>query len=83
MISLPELNQTYVSSGEAARVLGIHPLAVQKLIYRGLLPAEKIAYRWLIPREALEELAKSYEGKPGRPRLKRKYTKRSPTWNKP
>ena len=75
------LNETHVSSGEAAKLLGIHPLAIQKLIYQGRLPAEKIAYRWLIPRTALEEFAKTYEGKRGRPRQKRKYTKRSPKWN--
>jgi excisionase family DNA binding protein len=78
---MTSLNETHVSSGEAAKLLGIHPLAVQKLIYRGVLPAEKIAYRWLIPKPALEEFAKTYEGKRGRPRTKRKYTKRSPIWN--
>ena len=75
------LNETYVSSGDAARLLRIHPLAIQKLIHQGRLPAEKIANRWLIPREFLVEFAKSYEGKRGRPRVKRKYTKRSPIWN--
>ena len=74
------LNENYVSSGEAARVLGIHPLAVQPLILRGQLPAEKIANRWLIPRAAIEELVKTYVSKRGRPRTKRKYTKRSPIW---
>jgi excisionase family DNA binding protein len=62
-------------------MLGIHPLAIQKLIRQGRLPAEKVANRWLIPRAILEEFAKTYEGKRGRPRQKRKYTKRSPKWN--
>jgi excisionase family DNA binding protein len=75
------LNDSYISTSEAARILGMHPLAVQKLIYRGALPAEKIANRWLIPKEALEEFAKTYLPKRGRPRTKRKYTKRSPIWN--
>ena len=74
------LNETHVSSGEAARVLGIHPLSIQKLIYDGRLPGEKIANRWLIPRDFLEEFAKGYLGKRGRPKTKRKYTKRSPIW---
>ena len=74
------LNENYVSSGEAARILGIHPLAVQKVIHRGQLPAEKIANRWLIPRRVLEEFAKTYVGRPGHPRVKRKYTKRSSRW---
>jgi len=74
------LNENYVSSGEAARVLGMHPFAVQRLILRGQLPGEKIANRWLIPREALEEFAKTYVPRRGRPRVKRQYTKRSPKW---
>jgi len=74
------LNDTYTSSAEVAKVLGMHPSAVQQLIHRGQLPGEKIANRWLIPREALEEFAKTYVPKRGRPRTKRKYTKRSPKW---
>ena len=74
------LKESYISSGEAAKILGMHPLAVQKLIYRGALPAEKIANRWLIRRTVVEELAKTYVPKVGRPRRKRKYTKRSPKW---
>ncbi len=80
--SIEYLGQSYLTSGEAARLLGIHPLSIQKLIYSGQLPAEKIAYRWLIRREDLEELAKTYVPKVGRPRQKRKYTKRSPRWFK-
>ena len=74
------LDDHYVSSAEAAKVLGIHPLAIQRLIRRGQLAGEKIADRWMIDRKQLEEFAKTYEGKPGRPRTKRKYTKRSPKW---
>ena len=74
------LNSTVVSSSEAAAVLGIHPFSIQKLIYSGALPAEKIANRWLIPRDALSEFAKTYNPSRGRPRVKRKYTKRSPIW---
>ena len=75
-----DLNSTVVSSSGAAFVLGIHPLSIQKLIYSGALPAEKIANRWLIPRDALSEFAKTYRPSRGRPRTKRKYTKRSPIW---
>ena len=78
---MTSLNETHVSSGEAAKALGIHPLAIQNLIHQGRLPEEKIANRWLIPRAFLGEFAKTYEGKGGRPRQKRKYTKRSPKWN--
>ena len=75
-----DLSSTVVSSAEAARVLGIHPLSIQKLIYSGALSAEKIANRWLIPRDELMEFAKTYNSSRGRPRTKRKYTKRSPIW---
>ena len=75
------LNKTYMSSAEAAFVLRIHPLSIQKLIYSGALSAEKIANRWLIQKDELTEFAKTYNPSRGRPRTKRKYTKRSPIWN--
>ena len=65
-------------SSVAAKILGIHPLSLQKLIYSGALSAEKIANRWLIPRDKLTEFAKTYNPNRGRPKTKRKYTKRSP-----
>ena len=74
------LNESVISSSEAASIHGIHPLSIQKLIYSGALPEEKIANRWLIPRDALSEFAKTYNPSRGRPRVKRKYTKRSPIW---
>ena len=74
------LSITVVSSAEAAKILGIHPLSIQKLIYSGALSAEKIANRWLIPRDELTEFAKTYNPNRGRPRTKRQYTKRSPVW---
>ena len=76
-----DLSNTVLSSTDAAKVLGIHPLAIQKLIYRGALTAEKIANRYLISKEELTEFAKTYNPSRGRPRTKRKYTKRSPIWN--
>jgi excisionase family DNA binding protein len=75
------LTNTVVSTSEAANVLGIHPLSIQKLIYSGALSAEKIANRWLIQKDELAEFAKTYNPSRGRPRTKRKYTKRSPIWN--
>ena len=74
------LTQSVVSSAEAASFLGIHPLSIQKLIYSGSLSAEKIANRWLIQRAELAEFAKTYNPNRGRPRTKRKYTKKSPIW---
>ena len=75
------LLNSVLSTSEAANVLGIHPLSIQKLIYSGALSAEKIANRWLIQQDELTEFAKTYNPSRGRPRTKRKYTKRSPIWN--
>ena len=74
------LNNTVISSAEAAKILGIHPLSIQKLIYRGVLSADKSANRYLISRDQLTEFAKTYNPNRGRPRTKRRYTKRSPIW---
>ena len=75
-----QLSTHYVGSDEAAKILGAKQITVAQLCQRGTIPAEKVANRWFIPREALEELAKTYVPKRGRPRTKRKYTKRSPKW---
>ena len=71
-----DLTDTYVSSAEAAIVLGVHPMSMQKLFREGTLNGVKIANRWIIRRAALEEFAKTYVPKVGRPRTKRKYTRR-------
>ena len=73
-----DLNSRVVSTSTATAALGIHPFSIQKLIYSGVLPAEKIANRWLRPRDVLSEFAKIYNPSRGRPKVKRKYTKRSP-----
>ena len=74
------LAEEYLTAPEVARTLGIHPQAVSHICAAGRLAAEKIANRWLISRVVLEEFAKTYEGRPGHPRTKRKYTKRSAKW---
>ena len=73
------LQDNYITSSEATRILGLRPYGVQKLIRRGKLPGEKVANRWFIPRAAVEELAKTYVPRRGRPRQKRKYTRRRQT----
>lgn len=70
----------FVSSAEAATRLGAQHITVTQLCQRGTLPAVKVANRWLISRDVLEEFAETYTPTPGRPRQKRKYTKRSPKW---
>ena len=75
-------NQYYVGTKDAADKLGCRSETVSDLIHRGVLPGVMVAYRWLIPLEELDEFAKKYVPKKGRPRTKRKYTKRSPKWNR-
>ena len=75
-----DIQQEFVSSADAAHILGIKQMSIHALIRDGRLPAVKVAYRWLIRRDQLETFAKSYVPMQGRPRLKRKYTKRSPRW---
>lgn len=76
------LSDDYMTTRDAAHSLGIHPLAVSHMCAAGRLPAEKIANRWFIPRAFVEEFAKTYVPKVGRPRQKRQYTKRSEIWFK-
>lgn len=61
------LRDAYISSAEAARILGIHPKAIHKLIKRGELPAEKVAGRWLIPKAFIIDFSKHYRPRTGRP----------------
>ena len=67
---MPDISDKYLSSSEAATMLGLRPFGIQKLIRRGQIPAEKIANRWLIPRSFVEEFAKTYTPKRGRPKTK-------------
>ena len=75
-----DIQREFVSSAEAAQILGIKQMSIHALIRDGRLPAVRVAYRWLIRRDQLEKFAESYVPKQGRPRQKRQYTKRSPRW---
>jgi len=59
--------------------LGITSVGLGQLARKGKIPAVKISNRWLIPRAAVEEVAKTYVPRRGRPRRKRKYTRRKQT----
>jgi excisionase family DNA binding protein len=69
-----DVNATYMSSPQAAKILRITYVGVAQLARQGKIPAVKIANRWLIPRAFVEEFAKTYEGKRGRPRRKKPFT---------
>jgi excisionase family DNA binding protein len=65
-----DVNADYVSSPQAAKILRITYVGVAQLARQGKIPAVKIANRWLIPRAFLEEFARTYDGRRGRPRKK-------------
>ena len=78
--NMETLTDQYITTTEAAAILTIHPKSAGLLVRQGKLPAVKLSNRWLIPRMVVEEMAKTYVPKRGHPRMKRKYTKRSPKW---
>lgn len=64
------VDAAYMSSPQVARMLGITGVGVAQLVRQGKIPGVKIANRWLIPRAFVEEFARTYEGRRGRPRKK-------------
>lgn len=58
--------QPYVSTGDAARLLGVTHEAVSQNVRKGRLPAIRLGRNWAIPRDALLEFAKTYVKGPGR-----------------
>ena len=77
---MDELEGQFIGSTQAAELLGVKPITVSQLCQRGKILAVKIANRWLIPTDVIKEFAKTYVPSRGRPRQKRKYTKRSAVW---
>ena len=53
----------YITTEEAADILGYNVKSVRRLIRQGRLRADKKVGVWLIPREVLEEYRQSMEGK--------------------
>ena len=74
---MQDLTSLYISTTEAARILSIDPKSAGFLVRTGKIPGAKLANRWLVSKVFVEEMAKTYQGKRGRPRTKRKYTRRS------
>ena len=71
---------SFMSSAEAALKLGIRPEAASRLVKQGKLPGVKISRSYVIPRESVDSFSIGYVPARGRPKAKRKYTKRSPKW---
>ena len=57
-----------VSTSEVAIRLGVHRVAAAALVRSGRLPAIKVANCWLVRRADLEQFARTYDGRRGRPR---------------
>ena len=71
---------SFMSSADAARKLGIRPEAASRLVRQGKLPGVKIGRSYVIPKESVDSFSIGYIPARGRPKAKRKYTKRSPKW---
>lgn len=56
----------YVDVVEAARVLGIYPESVKRLIRYGKLAAEKVGNKWFIRRDVLQTYASTRDPRTGR-----------------
>ena len=74
---MQDLINSYIPTSEAARILSIDPKSAGHLVRAGTIPGVKIANRWLVSRALVEDMVKTYHGHPGRPRNKRKYTRRN------
>lgn len=70
----------YISTAEASNILAVTPFAASRLVRQGKIPGVKIGGVYLVPRSAVLEFAEGYVPRRGRPRTKRRYTKRSDTW---
>ena len=62
------LEASYITTTDAATLLRMNAKATGRLVRQGKIPAVKIANRWLIPRAFVDELAKTYVPKRGRPK---------------
>ena len=71
MSELPELEGLYLDLVEAARLLGIHPQSLRRLIKAGKIPASLYAGKYLIRRDRLEMFKSNYDPRPGRKPIRR------------
>ncbi len=69
MVSEPFDN--YMDLVEAARILGIHPQSLRRLIKQKKVPAVIFAGKYLIERDKLEMFKANYDPRPGRKPLRR------------
>jgi excisionase family DNA binding protein len=65
----------YLSTGEAARILGVSRVAVTLMLQQGKLPAIRVGRSWAVPRDELLEFSKAYRKGTGG-RLGKSYERR-------
>ena len=63
--------EDYVDLVDAARVLGIHPQSLRRLIKQKKVPAVMFGGKYLIERDKLEMFKANYDRRPGRKILRR------------
>src|SRR5690242_5490140 len=63
--------ENYLDLVEAARLLGIHPQSLRRLIKQKKVPAVLFAGKYLIERDKLEMFKSNYDPRPGRKPIRR------------
>ncbi len=61
----------YLDLVDAARILGIHPQSLRRLIKQKKVPAVLFAGKYLIERSALQQFKSTYDPRPGRKAIRR------------
>ena len=66
-----ELFDNYLDLVDAARILGIHPQSLRRLIKQKKVPAILFAGKYLIERDKLQMFKANYDSRPGRKAIRK------------
>jgi DNA (cytosine-5)-methyltransferase 1 len=58
---MPDIEE-YVTTEEAAEILGYSPKYIRRMLRNGKLPAEKVGRLWLIHRDTVREYQEAVKG---------------------